>query len=120
MLNTPIIQEGTYSQIFVQIVFAVKWRQPLIKEDIRDPLEKYICGIVKNLRCKPLAIYCNPDHLHILVGLAPAMSVSQLAYAIKSNSSRWLSATYPGMEHFSWQEGYGVFSYSRSHLGRVA
>ncbi len=112
--------ESTYTQLYVQLVFAVKLRQPVIKEDTRGPLEKYICGIVRNLKCKPLAIYCNPDHVHILFGLAPSRSVSEMAYAIKSNSSRWLSATYPSLENFSWQKGYGAFTYSRSAIDRVA
>jgi len=69
---------NTYTQLYIQIVFAVKGKQNLISERIREPIEKYICGIIKNKKSKPLAIYCNPDHLHVLIGLHPSVSVSDI------------------------------------------
>lgn len=110
---------NTYTQILVQIVFAVKGRQNLISEKHREPIEKYICGIVANKKSKPLAIYCNPDHCHILIGLHPSVSISEMARDIKANSSKWINENKWVMGKFTWQEGYGAFTYSRSQLNQV-
>ena len=69
---------NTYTQMYVQIVFAVLGRANVIIEIHRNELEKYICGIISNNKCKPLSLYCNPDHFHILVGLHHPVSVSDL------------------------------------------
>jgi len=110
---------NTYTQLYVQIVFAVKGRQNLIIEKHRDRVEKYICGIVNNQRSKPLAIYCNPDHVHVLIGLHPTISISDIARDIKANSSKWINENYWIPNQFRWQEGYGAFSYSKSQLDSV-
>ena len=110
----------SYTQLYIQIVFAVKHRHCLIGEHFRDELEKYICGIVRKHHCKALAIYCNPDHTHLLVGMNPAISISELVKSIKSNSSRWINEMKFINTEFRWQKGYGAFSYSQSHLSRVA
>lgn len=109
----------TYTQIFVQFVFAVQWRQNLIAEQWRQDLEKYICGIIRNKKSKPLAIYCNPDHCHILISLNPNSSLAEMANAIKTNSSKWINENKLTQGRFAWQAGYGVFSYSRSQLRNV-
>lgn len=110
---------NTYTQMYIQIVFAVKGRENIIQEKFRDELEKYICGIVTHKGCKPLAIFCNPDHLHILLGLNPNTSVSDITRDIKANSSKWINESkfIPGK--FSWQEGYGAFTYSKSQIDAV-
>jgi REP element-mobilizing transposase RayT len=82
---------NTYTQIYIQIVFAVQGRANLIKENFRDELEKYMCGIIKNNNSKPLAIYCNPDHVHVLIGLHPSISISTIAGDIKASSSKWIN-----------------------------
>lgn len=110
---------NTYTQILVQIVFAVKGRQNLISEKHRESIEKYICGIVTNKKSKPLAIFCNPDHCHILIGLHPSVSISEMARDIKANSSKWMNENKWVMGKFVWQEGYGAFTYSRSQLNQV-
>ena len=110
---------NTYTQLYVQLVFAVKGRQHLIPEKIRDETEKYICGIIKNERSKPLAIYCNPDHTHILIGLHPAVSISDITRKIKANSSKWLNEKKYLIGAFRWQEGFGAFTYSKSQIDRV-
>ena len=110
---------NTYTQIYVQIVFAVKGRQNLIAEKHRDELEKYICGIISNKKSKPLAIYCNPDHTHILIGLNPNISISEMARDIKANSSKWINESNWIMGKFNWQEGYGAFTYSKSQIDTV-
>jgi len=110
---------NTYTQILIQIVFAVQGRENLILENFRQSIEKYICGIIVNKKSKPLAIYCNPDHCHVLIGLDPTVSIADLARDIKANSSKWINQQrwIPGK--FSWQEGYGAFSYSKSQLDNV-
>jgi len=111
---------NTYTQIYVQIVFAVKGRENLIHEKHREELEKYICGIVNNKGSKPLAIYCNPDHLHILIGLNPNNAVSDITRDIKANSSKWINERKFLKGKFNWQEGYGAFTYSKSQIDIVA
>ena len=82
---------NTYTQLYVQIVFAVESRQNLITEKHRDEVEKYICGIISNKKSKSLAIYCNPDHTHVLIGLHPSVSISDISRDIKANSSKWIN-----------------------------
>ncbi|NOZ48175.1 MAG: IS200/IS605 family transposase [Chlorobi bacterium] len=111
---------NTYTQIYVQIVFAVQGRLNLITEKHREKVEKYICGIISNKKSKPLAIYCNPDHTHILIGLHPSISISDMARDIKANSSKWINEQRFIMGKFNWQEGYGAFTYSKSQIDTVA
>jgi REP element-mobilizing transposase RayT len=110
----------TYTQLYVQIVFAVKGRQNLIHDNLRDELEKYICGIISNNKSKPLAIYCNPDHTHLLLGLHPEISVSEITGDIKASSSKWMNENKKIKGKFNWQAGYGAFTYSKSQIGRVS
>ena len=110
---------NTYTQMYVQIVFAVKGRKNLIIETYGDEIEKYICGIINNNKSKSLAIYCNPDHIHILIGMNPSTSLSDLVRDIKANSSRWINEKKWLSEPFRWQEGYGGFTYSKSQWDAV-
>jgi REP element-mobilizing transposase RayT len=110
---------NTYTQLLIQLVFVVKYRRAMIHEDFRVPLEKYMTGIIQNNKHKLLAIYCMPDHCHILVGLHPSQSISDLARDIKSNSSKWINDHNYTIAKFQWQEGYGAFSYAKSELDRV-
>ncbi|MBP1676591.1 MAG: putative transposase [Bacteroidetes bacterium] len=110
---------NTYTQLYVQIVFAVKNRENIISEKIRYELEKIMCTIVTDKQSRPLAVYCNPDHTHILVGLHPAISVSAMAEAIKSGSSGWINREKKFYGKFSWQSGYGAFTYSKSQIDSV-
>ena len=110
---------NTYSQLYVQIVFAVKGRRRLISPKFREELQKYITGIITNRKQKLLAIYCMPDHVHILVGLKPAIALSDLVRDIKAGSSGFISERGWVQGKFQWQEGYGAFSYSHSHLNSV-
>ncbi len=81
---------NTYSQLYIQIVFAVKGRQSLIKEEFRDELQKYISGIIKEKKQKLYAIFCMPDHTHILVSIKPDIAISDLVRDIKANSSSFI------------------------------
>ena len=110
---------GTFSQVYMQYVFAVKGRENLIKKTFEEELYKYIAGIVNGKEQKPLAINGMPDHIHVLVGLRPAMRISDLIRDIKNNSSNFINDKGWLKQKFSWQEGYGVFSYSESNYGKV-
>ena len=110
---------NTYTQLYIQFVFVVKGRQNLIKEHFRDELEKVICGIVSNHGAKTYAIYCNPDHTHIFVSMHPNISPSKLMEQVKSGASNWLNGKKYIPGKFSWQKGFGAFSYSKSHIDRV-
>jgi putative transposase len=110
---------NTFTQIYIQIVFTVQGRHCLIKSQHREEIEKFISGIIKNRSSKMLAIYCMPDHTHILIGINPNQSISDLVRDIKAGSSKFINEQkwYPGK--FRWQEGYGAFSYSKSQIDEV-
>ena len=110
---------NTYTQIYLHVVFAVEGRQSLIKPEHNDELQKYITGIVSGQKHKLIAINNMPDHLHLLVGMRPDASLSDLVRDIKTNSSRFISGKRWVPGRFSWQEGFGAFSYSRSQLSSV-
>lgn len=110
---------NTYTQIHLQLIFAVKFRSCLIKPFWRDELYRYIAGIISNHQHKVLAIGGMPDHLHILIGMRPDQALSQLLKEIKGSSSKWINEKKFLAQHFSWQEGYGAFSYAKSDLPRV-
>lgn len=109
---------NTYTQIHVQFVFAVKFRKGLINEQWKDRLHKYITGIVQSNNHKMLCINSMPDHIHIFIGMRPTQSISALIQNIKTETSKWIKQQKLN-SHFAWQEGYGAFSYSRSHVSNV-
>ena len=109
---------NTYSQIYIQIVFAVKGRQAFIKENFREELQKYISGIIAQKKQKLYAIYCMPDHTHILVSIKPDIAISDLVRDIKANSSSFIKEK-EFVKDFSWQSGFGAFSYSKSQSKNV-
>ncbi len=111
---------NTYNQCYIQLVFAVKYRQNLITKNIRDEVEKYITGIIHAKKQKVLSIYCNPDHTHILVSLDTNLSIADLMRFIKSNASKFINEKKLTKSDFNWQEGYGSFSYSKKEISRVA
>lgn len=110
---------NTYSQLYVQIVFAVKGRQNLISNKWKDELYKYITGIVANENQKLIAINGMPDHIHILIGIKPNKALSDLVRDIKANSSRFINEKRWINGKFEWQSGFGAFTYSHSHLANV-
>lgn len=110
---------GTYSQIYIQIIFAVKGRENVISASWKTELHKYIAGIIKGKEQKPIIVNGVADHIHAFVGLRPAMAISDLARDIKNNSSKFINEKGFVKGKFSWQEGYGAFSYSHSQIGNV-
>ena len=111
---------NTYTQIYIQLVFAVSGRQSLINSSFKETLFKYIGGTMRNADQKLLAINGMPDHVHILVGLKPSLAISDLVKDIKVASSRFINDKKLVRGRFSWQEGFGAFSYSQSHMSKVA
>jgi putative transposase len=110
---------NTFSQIYIQTVFAVENRQSLITPNFKEDLYKYITGIVKNQRQKLIAINGMPDHVHILIGLKPAMALADLVREIKADSTNFINEQKLVRGRFNWQEGYGAFSYGHSQLDRI-
>ena len=110
---------NTYTQIHIQTVFAVQNRQSMIGEQRKDDLYKYITSIIQNNDHKLLQINGMPDHIHILFGMRPVQSLSELMKQVKQDSSKWINQNRLTRGKFSWQEGYGAFSYSKSQLPRV-
>jgi REP element-mobilizing transposase RayT len=110
---------NSFTQLYVQMVFAVKNRQTLILPENRIKIEKYICGIASNIKCNPISIYCNPDHTHFLVSIKPVCCVADAIRDIKSFSGRYINENRLAKTHFEWQTGYGAFTYGQSQIDRV-
>lgn len=105
---------NTYTQIDIQLVFAVKGRQSLINRSWKNDLYKYITGIVQNHKHKMLQINGMPDHIHIFIGYDPAQALPKLVEEIKTSSNKFIRDNGFTPYKFAWQEGYGAFSYSKS------
>lgn len=110
---------NTFSQIYLQFVFAVKHRQNLIPAAHKEELHKYITGLVQNRKAKMLAVHCMPDHTHLFVGFKPTVLIADFVKEIKVESNEFINDKKWMNSKFSWQEGYGVFSYSHSHIDSV-
>ena len=110
---------NTYTQIYIHLVFAVKRRQHLIERTWKDELYKFITGIVENNGHKMLRINGMPDHIHILIGYCPSQTIPSLVEIIKTDSNHFVKRKKFCPGKFSWQRGYGDFSYNRSQLDTV-
>jgi len=110
---------NTYTQIHIQFVFVVKFRDCIIQDNWKDELYKYITGIIQNQKHKLLAINGVSDHIHLLVGIRPHQSISDLMQDVKGASSSWINSKKLVPRKFEWQEGYGAFSYGASQVKNV-
>lgn len=110
---------STYTQIYIQIVFAVQGRESLIQTDWEERLYKYITGIVQKREQKILAINGMPDHIHFFIGMKPSCVLSDLIREVKKSSNEFINDNKFTKFKFKWQEGYGAFSYSHSQLDDV-
>lgn len=110
---------GTFSQLYIQVVFAVRGRQSLILPQWEDQLYQYITGIIRAKGQKLLAINGMPDHIHIFMGIKPSCCLSDLVREIKKSSNEFITQRGFTEKKFNWQEGFGAFSYSHSHIDRV-
>ncbi|MDB4303252.1 IS200/IS605 family transposase [Desulfosarcina sp.] len=110
---------NTYTQLYIQFVFAVQNRDSLIHSSWKDELYKYITGIVKNNNHKLITINGMPNHIHVFIGYKPHQLIPELLQDIKGSSSGWINKKGFAKGKFSWQEGYGAFSYSHSQIDSV-
>ncbi len=110
---------NTYTQINIHAIFSVKGRENIITVNFRDRLHKYIAGIINNQKNYSLAVNGYKDHVHIFFEQNPVLSLSDIIRDVKSNASKWINKNRFVLGHFSWQEGYGAFSYSRSQRDGV-
>ena len=110
---------GTFSQIYIQVVFAVNGRTNLLQKPWRDEVFKYMSGIVKGKNQKPIIVNGVANHVHLFVGLKPSMSLSDLIRDVKNNSTNFINEQNFVRGKFSWQEGFGSFSYSHSQIEQV-
>ena len=113
------IMSNTYTQIHIQIVFAPQYRAALIDKGWKEELHKYITGVVQHNKHKMIIINSMADHVHVFIGMRPHQSLSDLLQDVKGNSSRWINEQRFTKGKFAWQEGYGAFSYSYSHIQNV-
>lgn len=110
------MKPGLFTQLYIHLVFAVKYRERLLAKEIRDELFKYINGIISNRKHKVIKTNGMADHIHILFGLNPNDKISDLVACIKRESSSFLNEKKFSSGKFHWQDGYGAFSYGRSQL----
>jgi putative transposase len=110
---------GTFSQIYIQSVFAVQGRENYLQKSWRDEVFKYMAGIVKNKGQKPIIINGVADHVHLFIGLKPSMAISDLIRDVKNNTTNFINEKKWISGKFFWQEGYGVFSYAHSQIETV-
>ena len=110
---------NTYTQIHIQFVYAVKFRESIIGKDWKDELYKYTTGIIQKNNHKMIAINGMSDHIHILIGMRPTQSISDLIQDVKGCSSKWINKKGVLKGKFEWQEGYGAFSYGKSQVNDV-
>ena len=113
------MKPGAFTQLYVQLVIAVYMRDNALTDRSRPKVIEYIGGIVGGMKHKPLIINGAKDHMHILLGLNPSVSISDTVAGIKKSSSIFINQNRLVMGQFRWQEGYGAFSYSRSELDNV-
>jgi putative transposase len=110
---------NTYTQLFIQIVFTVKGRQSLIPKQHRETLQKYMTTVIQDDKHKLLSIFCMPDHVHLLVGLNPDISISDMVQDVKRASTNFINDSHMINTHFHWQKGFGAFSYAKTQVPNV-
>jgi len=110
---------NTYHQIYLQTVFAVKYRKAIIEKEWKNELFAVIGNLINEANCKTLIVNGVEDHVHCFIGLKPVVSVSDLMKTVKSKSSKYINDHSLTPQRFEWQEGYGVFSYGQSQVDSV-
>ena len=110
---------NTYSQMYVQVVIVVKFREALIQKAWKEELYKYITGIVTNKGQKMLRINGVENHIHMLLNIQPNIALSDLMRDVKANSTKWINEQGFCKHSFRWQEGFGAFTYSISQIDNV-
>ena len=110
---------NTYHQIYLQFVFAVKYRKAVIDKSWKIELQGVIGNLINEAKCKTIIVNGVEDHIHCFVGMRPAVSPSELMKTVKAKSSKYINDRKLTPVRFEWQVGFGVFSYSRNDINRV-
>ncbi|MFZ4546223.1 MAG: IS200/IS605 family transposase [Bacteroidales bacterium] len=110
---------NTYHQVYIQAVFAVKYRNAVIDKSWRPTLLGVVGNLINETGCKTIIVNGVEDHIHCFVGLKPVVSISELMKTVKAKSSKYINDHKLTNSRFEWQVGYGAFSYSHSHIGNV-
>ena len=110
---------NTYHQMYIQAVFAVKYRKAVLHKDWRKDVFAVIGNLINETGCKTIIVNGVEDHVHCFLGLKPTISISELMKTVKAKSSKYINDNNFLLDRFEWQVGYGVFSYSQSHINRV-
>ncbi len=114
------IMAQSLSKIYIHCVFGTKYRRKVLLEEDQQRIWQYIAGVIRSLKCTPIQIGGVEDHIHILCSISRSISVAEFMQKVKSKSSKWIKSIGVPYEDFSWQRGYGCFSVSERHSGRVA
>ena len=115
----PTIMANAYHQVYIQAVFAVKYRDAVILPQWRQSLHAVIGNLIKETGCKTIIVNGMEDHVHCFLGLKPVVSISELMKTVKAKSSKYINDNHLTKFRFEWQEGYGVFSYGHSQIHQV-
>ena len=110
---------NTYHQMYIQTVFAVKYRDAVIGKSWKSDLLQVIGNLINETGCKTLLVNGVEDHIHCFIGLIPSVSISAIMQSSKAKSSKWINESGILKHRFEWQPGFGSFTYSRSHIDRV-
>jgi len=110
---------NTYHQVYIQVVFAVKYRKAILHTDWRNEVFAVIGNLINKTGCKAIIVNGVEDHVHCLLGLKPTVSISELMKTVKAKSSKYINDKRFLLNRFEWQEGYGAFSYSQSQIKEV-
>ena len=110
---------NTYHQIYIQAIFAVKYRKTLLHKEWRDSMFSVMGNLINETGCSNIIVGGVEDHVHCFFGLKPSIALSEVMKTVKSKSSKWLNESNLLTDHFEWQTGYGAFSYSQSQIDNV-
>lgn len=110
---------NTFTSLHYHMVFSTRNRERWISPDVEERIWAYLGGIAKENKVHPIQIGGIEDHVHLLLGAPASLAPSKIAQLIKVGSSAWIHDTFPNMKGFAWQDGYGVFSVSKSNIPDV-
>jgi len=113
------MKPNAYTKLYAHCIFTPRGRTSILKEPNRTTIHKYIYGAVKGLKCNPIAINGMEDHIHILVGFIPTITISDLVRDIKRSSALYVNSNHLFPHNFSWQDGYGAFTVGYRELDKV-
>jgi REP-associated tyrosine transposase len=108
------------SRLWTHLIFSTKERFPfLADEQIRSDMHSYLATVLRSHDCETLIVDGATDHIHALFDLSRKHSTATVVKEIKRTSSAWIKELSPQLRKFHWQNGYGAFSVSQSHVSRV-